>query len=122
MGYEQDRGLRQPGGRTGTSFAGGASKTVPVSIDRLYAAFADSELRRSWLSDLELTERTARPGRSIKFDAADGSRVSAEFVASGPGKAQVAVEQEALPDAAAAEQAKHDWRHRLAGLKEWLAD
>jgi hypothetical protein len=32
---------------------GGASKTVPFSIDRLYAAFADSELRRSRLPDLE---------------------------------------------------------------------
>lgn len=30
--YEQDRGLRQPGARTGGWFAGGASKTVPVSI------------------------------------------------------------------------------------------
>jgi hypothetical protein len=47
--------------------------------------------------------------------------VSAEFAASGAGKAQVAVEQEALPDAAAAEQAKRDWRRRLADLKEWLA-
>jgi hypothetical protein len=47
--------------------------------------------------------------------------VSAEFAASGAGKAQVAVEQEALPDAAAAEQAKRDWRRRLAALKEWLA-
>jgi hypothetical protein len=119
--YEQDRGLRQPGARPGGSFAGGASKTVPVSIDRLYAAFADSELRRCWLPDLELTERTARPGRSIRFDAADGSRVSAEFTATGAGKAQVAVEQEGLPDAATAEQAKRDWRRRLAGLKEWLA-
>ena len=71
--YEQDRGLRQPGARRGGSFAGGASKTVPFSIDRLYAAFADAELRRSWLPDLELIERTARPGRSIRFDAADGS-------------------------------------------------
>ena len=78
-------------------------------------------MRRSWLPDLELTERTARPGRAIRFDAADGSRVSAEFAASGAGKAQVAVEQEALRDAAAAEQAERDWRRRLAGLKERLA-
>jgi hypothetical protein len=119
--YEQDRGLRQPGARTGGSFAGGASKTIPVSIDRLYTAFADPEQRRSWLPDLELTERTTRPGRSISFAAANGSRVSAEFAASAAGKAQVAVEQEALPNAAAAEQAKRDWRRRLADLKEWFA-
>jgi len=118
--YQQDRGLRQPGARTGGSFAGGASKTIPVSIDRLYTAFADSELRQSWLPDLELTQRTARPGRSIRFDAADGTRVSAEFAATGAEKAQVSVEQEGLPDAATAEQAKRDWRRRLTGLKEWL--
>ena len=63
--YQQDRGLRQPGARTGGSFAGGASKTVPSSIDRLYAAFADSELRRSWLPDLESPSvRRGRDGRS----------------------------------------------------------
>ena len=84
--YQQNRGLRQPGARPGGSFAGGASKTVPVSIDRLYTAFADPGLRRSWLPELELTERTARPGRSIRFDAADGSRVSAEFAVSGRGR------------------------------------
>lgn len=32
--YEQDRGLRQPGARTGGSIAGGASKTVHRHIDR----------------------------------------------------------------------------------------
>ena len=122
--YQQDRGLRQPGARTGGSFAGGASKTIPVSIDRLYTAFADPELRRSWLPDLELTERTARPGRSIRFDAADGSRVNAEFAASSTGKAQVAVEQESLPDAATAEQAKRDWRRRAGRAQGmvWRAD
>jgi hypothetical protein len=35
--------------------------------------------------------------------------------------ADKATEQEGLPDVAAAEQAKRDWRRRLAGLKEWLA-
>src|SRR5215204_6561488 len=45
--YQQDRGLRQPGARTGGSFAGGASKTIPASIDPLSTAFAAPEQRRS---------------------------------------------------------------------------
>jgi hypothetical protein len=119
--YEQDRGLRQPVARTGGSFAGGASKTLPFSIDRLYAAFADSELRRSWLPrprahrayGSAATVDQVRRGR--RFRGERGVRRERG------GKAQVAVEQEALPDAAAAEQAKRDCRRRLAGLKEWLA-
>jgi hypothetical protein len=81
--------MRQPGAR-GWLVRRRSQQDRPVLDRELYAAFADSELRRSWLPDLELTERTARPGRSISFDAADGSRVSAEFAASGAGKAQVA--------------------------------
>lgn len=119
--YEQERGLRKPGARAGGRFAGGASKTVPVPLDRLYAAFSDHEERRSWLTDLQLTERASRPGHSIRFDAADGSRVSAQFAAGTEHKSQVAVEHELLSDAAAAEQAKQDWRQRLTALQIWLA-
>jgi hypothetical protein len=65
----------------------------------------DSELRRCWLPDLELTERTARPERSIRFDGADGPGEPA-FAATGAGTAQVAVEQAALPDGGRACQAR----------------
>ena len=119
--YEQERGLRKPGARADGTFTGGASKAVPVTVDRVYTTFSDPEQRRTWLAELELTERTSRPGRSIRFEAADGSRVSVQFSATGKQKSQVAVEHEALPDAAAAEQAKQDWRQRLTTLQRWLA-
>ncbi|UYM07566.1 hypothetical protein [Solicola gregarius] len=47
-----------------------------------------------WLPDLELSERTSRRPRSVRFDAADGSRVSVTFDAKGAEKTAVAVEQE----------------------------
>lgn len=47
--YEQARGLRAPGGGRDGTFTVGASKTVPVSIERLFAAFMDAGARARWL-------------------------------------------------------------------------
>ncbi len=118
--YEQDRGIREPGARPDGTFAGGASKTVAVPAHRVFEAFTDPRLRNPWLPDLTLSERTSRPGRSARFDAPDGSRVNVEFAAKGDAKAQVTVEHERLPNAAAAEQAKTAWRQRLTTLQTML--
>jgi hypothetical protein len=119
--YEQDRGIRQPGARPDGTFAGGASKTLAAPVGRVVEAFTDANLRGRWLTDLELSERTSQPGRSIRFDVADGSRVSVVFEDKG-NRTQVAVEQERLPTAAAAERAKSAWREWLTSLKALLED
>ena len=124
--YEQLRGLREPGARPNGTFTGGASKTIAAPADRILAAFTDPALRRRWLPELELSERTSRPGRSARFDVTDGSRLNVAITArpgdeSGKGgKGEVAVEHERLPDAAAADRAKADWRARLTTLKALL--
>lgn len=118
--YEQDRGLREPGARPDGTFAGGASKTVAAPVERVFEAFVDPSVRDRWLPDAGLRDRTAQPGRSARSDALDGSRVNVTFAGKGADRAQVAVEQERLPDAAAAEQAKIDWRERLTVLKSLL--
>lgn len=118
--YEQGRGLREPGARPDGTFTGGASKTLAAPVDRVYEAFADGDARGRWLADLELRERTSRPGRSLRFDAADGSRVNVTVEAKGSDKALVAVEQERLPDAGAGERAKAAWRERLLTLQQLL--
>jgi hypothetical protein len=120
VAYEKERGLRvlheRPGG-----FSVGASKTVAVPVERLYAAFVDDGERARLLPDAPLSLRTAQPNRSARFDAGDGAtRVVVGFAAKGPEKSTVAVEHERLPDAAAAERAKAEWRQRLARLKEAL--
>src|SRR5918996_3431446 len=48
--YEQARGLRPAGLRPGGTFSVTASKTVGVPVERLFEAFADARLRRSWLA------------------------------------------------------------------------
>ena len=118
--YEQERGLREPGIRPGGTFEVTASKTVAAPVDRVYAAVVDGRRRRSWLTDGTMSLRTARPGRSARFDWDDGAtRVSVSFAAKGDGKSSVAVAHERLPDAGAAEKAKRLWKERLAALARY---
>jgi hypothetical protein len=118
--YEQARGQRAPGVRPDGTFSVGASKTVAVPVERLFAAFADARLRKRWLPGVELRKRASQPGRSARFDRDDATRIEVSFAAKGKDKSQVAVEHQRLPDAQAGEEAKAFWRERLAGLKALL--
>jgi hypothetical protein len=119
--YEQARGLRAAGVRPDGTFTVGASKTVAVPAERLFAAFVDAEVRDLWLPGAVIRERTSQPGRSARFDWDDGAtRVNVSVVAAGEAKSQAAVEHERLPDAQAAEKAKAYWRERLEVLKTVL--
>jgi uncharacterized protein YndB with AHSA1/START domain len=122
VGYEQARGMRQPGQVAG-GFAASASKTIAVPVDRLFAAFVDDELRARWLPDAPFGIRTARPGRSLRANWHDGdTRVNVGFTARSESKSQVAVQHERLPDRETAERMKAFWRQRLAELQTQLED
>ncbi|HTE62328.1 MAG TPA: hypothetical protein VK631_18380, partial [Solirubrobacteraceae bacterium] len=98
-----------------------ATKTVGVPIERLYAAFVDESLRRSWLPEDQLRERTTLEPRSARFDWGDGAtRVHVRFVAKGEAKSIAALEHVRLADAQEAERVKAMWRERVATLKEVL--
>ena len=119
--YEQARGLRDAGVRPDGTFAGGASKSVAVPVQRLFDAFVDARVRERWLPGLVLRERTSQAGRSARFDWDDGaSRVNVTFAALGDAKSQVAIEHDHLPDAQAAAERKAFWRERLGALKALL--
>lgn len=118
--YEQARGLRDPGARSDGTITVGATRTVAVPSDRLYAAFVDPDVRERWAPGFELTERTSRPGRSARFDVADGTRLSLVVEAVGPSRSRIAVEQQRLPDAATGAAARAGWQARLATLKDLL--
>ena len=118
--YEQARGLRDAGVRPDGTFAGGASKTIAVPVERLFDAFVDATIRERWLPGVTLHERTSQAGRSARFDWGDGTRVNVTFGALSDGKSQVAVEHDHLPDARAAAERKSFWRERLTALKALL--
>lgn len=121
VGYEQARGMRAPGERSGGGFSATASKTVAVSAERLFEAFANENERRRWAPEAPLELVRATPGKSMRFDWGDGAtRVVVGFDVKGESKSSVGVEHERLPDPDEAERMKAYWRGRLAVLKELL--
>ena len=119
--YEQSRGIRPPGVRRDGTFEVGASKTVGVPVERLFAAFADAELRARWLPDAAMRESASEPGRLIRFSWADGAtRVVVNFTPQGDAKSQVDLQHQRLPDATTAADRKAYWRERLTALKNLL--
>ena len=122
VGYERARGLRAPGERP-DGFAVGASRTIAVPVERLFAAFTDDALRERWLPGADLRVRTATAPRTARYDWEDGStRVIVGFEDLGEAKSRVALSHERLPDADAADEMKAWWRERLADLKSQLEE
>jgi uncharacterized protein YndB with AHSA1/START domain len=118
VGFERARGLRAQHERP-SGFSLSVTRTINVPVERLHESFANARERKAWM------ERTVRvssgtPPRTINFPWGDGSRVAVRFESRGPTKAQVALQQEPLPDAAAVEELRAFWRAHLAALKERL--
>jgi uncharacterized protein YndB with AHSA1/START domain len=120
VGYERIRGLRAIGQRRGGSFEANKSKTVPVPVDRLFAAWADARTRRRWLPDVKLEVRRATANRSMRITWDDGTSVVAGFDSRGPQKSIVALTHQKLPDRARADELKRYWGERLEALAEML--
>lgn len=120
VAYERARGMRsmrpQPGDMSVT-----VNRTIKASAERISDAFTDASLRARWLPDAPITVRTAKRGKSARFDWGDPpSRIAYNLTAKGDGKAQISLGHEKLPDADAAERVKAMWRERLTALKELL--
>ena len=121
VSYERARGMRAVG-QMQDGWRINASKTVDLSVDELYDAVHDPDLRKAWLPDADLSLRTATKPRSARYDWEDGStRVVIAFEAKGPAKATVHVSHERLPDADTAEEMKAYWRAALVDLKTWAS-
>jgi hypothetical protein len=120
VSYERARELRAVGERP-DGFSVTAQKTVAVPVGRVYEAFVDESLRKRWLPDGKLRERTATRPKSARFDWGDGeTRVVVGFTAKDAAKSTAALEHERLPDAEEAERMKAFWRERVTALKEML--
>ncbi len=118
--YELTRGLREVGEKD-DGFAITASRTVAVPVERVYEAVVSGDARNIWLPDGRLTERTATPPKSARFDWGGGpTRVNVTFLSKGDAKSTVALEHRRLADAGEAERMKVYWRERLGALKDTL--
>lgn len=118
--YEQARGMRVPGERCDGTFAATATKTVAAPAERVLEAFTDPATREQWLPDVSLRLGAIRPGKPLRADCDDGTRVEVTLVAKDVAKCQVKIDHQRLPDADTVATAKELWRARLAVLKDRL--
>jgi uncharacterized protein YndB with AHSA1/START domain len=121
VGYERLRHRRKRHEKP-EGYDVGASRTVPVPIARLFAAWNDLQKRRRWLRKDEMEISTARRNKSLRVRWGDGdSRVEILFYAKGSGKSSVTVDHRRLQSAKEAAKRKSYWVKQLDALEKYLA-
>jgi len=120
VGYERARGLRVRHQTSAGDFQATVSKTLPVPLFAAFAAWADQNLRRSWLEapDLDFTRLNA--GKNIRARWPNGSMLDIRFNASGPDKCQIVIDTMKLPSAEAVQEAKTFWQGQLERLRTYF--
>jgi hypothetical protein len=119
LSYERARRGRAVGEHD-DGFRISVSRTVGVSVECLFDAFAEETQRDRWLP-ATLRERTATRPKSARFDWEEGpGRVHVTFVPKGTEKSTVSVSHERLADAAEADRMRAYWRERMGALKGQL--
>lgn len=120
VAYEQARGLRDKHERP-DGFSVSGSRTINVSVGKLYRAFKDGRARTRWLGETGLVVRKATENRSMRITWSDGSSsVSVNFYSKGRGRAQVSVNHDKLKNRTEANRLKMFWSERLDVLRESL--
>jgi hypothetical protein len=122
VGYERARGMRALHERP-DGFSMNASKTFPVPVERLFAAFVEQDERERWLEGIELRNRTSQPNKSARFDVLpEDGRLAVTFVSKGPHKAAAQLQQERLTSAEEVARWKALWKEQLAHLAACLVE
>jgi hypothetical protein len=122
VGYERARGMRALHERP-DGFSVNASKTFPVPVTRLFAAFLEQGELERWLDGVALRPRTSQPNRSARFDIQpQGGILAVTFIARGDAKSSAQLQQERLPDEAAVETQRAIWKGQLNRLATYLAE
>jgi uncharacterized protein YndB with AHSA1/START domain len=121
VGYERIRGLRERGQRRSGHWEATKSRTIPVSLTKLFRAFSQARLRSQWLPGVTPVVRKSTPNKYIYITWEDGTSVTGGFTSKARSKAQVAVQHAKLPSKEAANRMKQYWTERLNVLAELLA-
>ncbi|HEU5180576.1 MAG TPA: hypothetical protein VFW45_07275 [Candidatus Polarisedimenticolia bacterium] len=121
VGYERERGRRVKH-QSAAGFQVSATRTLPVTPDRLFKSWSDTRARNRWLKGAPLEITKANPGKNIRARWEGGeSSLEIRFVPKGTEKCQVTVDHTRLPDAKAAAKMKKFWGGKLEELIEILA-
>lgn len=121
VGYERARGMRAVHQLT-DGFSVNASKTFPVPVERLFAAFVEEAARDEWLETGTLRLRTSQANRSARFDVLpNGTRLEVYFAAKGDAKSSAALQHVKLAASDEIETWRPFWKERLNRIATFLA-
>jgi hypothetical protein len=120
--YEKERGLRAANQRGENDFNAGISRVVQIPLAKLYTAWADDNVRRSWLKGDTMEITTARKNKSIRAKWNESSRVSVMFYAKGPAKTQLVFDEFKIPNAEEAVRRKNFWIDAIAHMQKVLSN
>lgn len=120
VGYERIRGLRAIGQRRSGAWEANKSKTVPVSVQTLFDAFANARTRKRWLGDIKLKIRTSTKPKSMRITWDDETSVVLWFESKGPAKSTVGVQHVKLASKEDADRRKQYWSERFNALAALL--
>ena len=117
VGYEQARGLRKVH-ETPKGFQIGGSKTINVSVDKLFTAWIDDAIRTKWLGKQKIEIRKATKNKSLRISwLKDDTNLEVNFYSKGKDKSQVALEHNKIKNETLAAKQKEFWKEKLEKLK-----
>jgi hypothetical protein len=121
VGYEQARGLRAVHQKA-EGFSASASRTFQSSLEKIYRAWNDPQLREVWLPGAPLQVRRSTDGKSMRITWTLGnSNVDVGFFSKGPDKTIVQIEHSKLSGEEAVQAQKAYWSSGLDRLNAWIA-
>jgi hypothetical protein len=120
VGYERIKGRRAIGQRMDGSYEATRSRTLPVTLTKMFAAWHSPRARKAWLGDVKLTVRSTVKNKSLRITWDDGRPVEVYLQSPARGKAQVAVAHRKLASKADADRARRYWAEKLDALEEYL--
>lgn len=116
VGYERIKGLRAKGQQRDGGYEATKSKTIAAPAARVYRAFTDARLRKTWLPGVKPVLRKSTPNRSVRMSWEDGTSVEV-WLTSRSGKTTAQVQHRKLVDKADADQRRAFWAARLSALQ-----
>jgi len=120
VGYEQAHGKRRAH-QTPSGYQVSVSKTIGVSVSKLFRAWQVEKVRSQWLRPNSLVIRKATADKSLRITWGDKkTSLEVNFYSKDTGKTQVVVQHTKLHDSKAVERTRRYWSKALDKLKKTL--
>jgi len=118
--YERAQGLRAKHQRA-DGFSVSISKTLKAELSELFDAAANATRRSQWFPQGDFEPSSQTPDRYLRGAWRKSLRVEMGFYAKGPGKSQLAIQVNRLPNASDVEKERQRWKAAITKLQRLLA-